>query len=402
MPVVKLDANFIANSLICPPDKLKIEYCCEEVKGLFICVTAATPGRGTWYYRTKNSEGITQTLKIGRSTDLSIKDVKIRARALRSELELNRNDFFASRSRARDMPTFREFFHSTYAPVMKLRNRSWVRKEQLFKRLDVSIGGKRIDKLTRHDIVSFLTVLQNSGELSAASVNHHQKLVSHVLSMCIENGLVTANVAARIKHVFEDNKIENYLDSTQLEKLLNVLNATSHRLVSRLCVYLLSTGARLSEATGAKWSDINIETRVWRIPATNSKSRKVRVIPLNTSAINVLNEVGGADTNEYIFTNPKTGKPYVNVNKIWLKLRREAGVPKLRLHDLRHQYASFLVNSGRTLYEVQKILGHSNPSVTERYAHLSTKTLQAASDCASDMILNAMQSKADEVVQKAA
>jgi len=63
-----------------------------------------------------------------------------------------------------------------------------------------------------------------------------------------------------------------------------------------------------------------------------------------------------------------------------------AGQPHLRLHDLRHQYASFLINQGRTLYEVQAILGHSDPSVTMRYAHLSTKSLQAAADSASDAI----------------
>ncbi len=64
-------------------------------------------------------------------------------------------------------------------------------------------------------------------------------------------------------------------------------------------------------------------------------------------------------------------------------MRERAGLPKLRLHDLRHQYASFLVNSGRSLYEVQKILGHSSHSVTERYAHLSSASLMEAANSAS-------------------
>ena len=61
----------------------------------------------------------------------------------------------------------------------------------------------------------------------------------------------------------------------------------------------------------------------------------------------------------------------------------------MRLHDLRHQYASFLVNSGRTLYEVQQILGHSNPTVTQRYSHLSSKALQDAADTASVVMKSA-------------
>ena len=71
-------------------------------------------------------------------------------------------------------------------------------------------------------------------------------------------------------------------------------------------------------------------------------------------------------------------------------MRIEAGLPHLRIHDLRHQYASFLVNSGRTLYEVQQILGHSDPTVTQRYAHLSTRALQDAADSASAIIEGAL------------
>ena len=81
-----------------------------------------------------------------------------------------------------------------------------------------------------------------------------------------------------------------------------------------------------------------------------------------------------------------TGKPYTAIMKVWSRLRAEAGLPHLRIHDLRHHYASFLVSAGRTLYEVQQILGHSDPSITQRYAHLSTKSLQDAANSASAMI----------------
>jgi integrase len=75
---------------------------------------------------------------------------------------------------------------------------------------------------------------------------------------------------------------------------------------------------------------------------------------------------------------------------LWDRLRNKAGLPHLRIHDLRHQYASFLVNSGRTLFEVQQILGHSDPKVTMRYSHLSSKSLQDAANSASVIIKGAM------------
>jgi site-specific recombinase XerD len=85
------------------------------------------------------------------------------------------------------------------------------------------------------------------------------------------------------------------------------------------------------------------------------------------------------------------GKPLTTIHRVWTRLRNEAGLPHLRLHDLRHNYASMLINSGRTLYEVQYILGHSDPSVTQRYAHLSTKSWQDAADSADDIISNALK-----------
>ncbi len=157
-----------------------------------------------------------------------------------------------------------------------------------------------------------------------------------------------------------------------------------------LVLFLLATGARLNEAQMVKWDHIDLENRVWRIPATNSKSKRVRSIPLNDMAIQALQE-HQAD-HGYVFRSPRgDGKrSYNNIHKSWYRIRNEAGLPHLRAHDLRHSHASLLINSGRSLFEVQKILGHSTPIMTQRYAHLSTKTLQEASKAASDAIRAAM------------
>jgi integrase len=167
-----------------------------------------------------------------------------------------------------------------------------------------------------------------------------------------------------------------------------------HRNVRLICLFLLSTGARLNEALRARWVDVDRGTRVWRIPARTSKSKRVRSVPLNDSALDVLAQLDTEGNHEYLFVNRRRGKPYSNIHKVWRDLRSRAGLPHLRIHDLRHQYASFLVNSGRTLYEEQQILGHSDPSVTQRYAHLSKKSLQDVADSADDIISNAMRKSA--------
>jgi integrase len=175
---------------------------------------------------------------------------------------------------------------------------------------------------------------------------------------------------------------------------MRVLKADENRVVCSMMVFLLATGARLNEAQMVRWEDVDLENRVWRIPATNSKSKRVRSVPLNDMAIEALKENRNDDG--YVFRSPRGDgeRPYNNIHKSWYRIRNKAGLPHLRAHDLRHSHASLLINSGRSLFEVQKILGHSTPIMTQRYAHLSTKTLQEASNAASDAIQAAMDKSA--------
>jgi integrase len=113
-----------------------------------------------------------------------------------------------------------------------------------------------------------------------------------------------------------------------------------------------------------------------------SKSGKPRYIPLSKAAI-VLLENRRGNGSAYIFPNPRTDMPLRSIHRAWDKIRRQAGIPDVRIHDIRHHYASLLVNHGRSLYEVQKLLGHADISTTQRYAHLSQDTLKDATEIVS-------------------
>ena len=155
-------------------------------------------------------------------------------------------------------------------------------------------------------------------------------------------------------------------------------------------LYLLSTGARLNEALQAKWLHIDRQQKLWRIPSEISKSKKVRAVPLNETALAIPDDLKTEGRYDHLYVNVITGKPYTTIHKVWNRLRRDAGLPHLRIHDLRHAFASYLISNNRSLFEVQQILGHSDPSVTQRYTHLSTKALQEATSAASDVITEAM------------
>ena len=111
-----------------------------------------------------------------------------------------------------------------------------------------------------------------------------------------------------------------------------------------------------------------------------SKNGKARHVPLSSDVLTILQQLPRWSHCPYVVPNPKTLKPYVSVYYSWNTARVQAGLADVRMHDLRHSTASFLVNSGRSLYEVQKILGHSQIKTTQRYAHLSQETLLEAVD----------------------
>ena len=135
-------------------------------------------------------------------------------------------------------------------------------------------------------------------------------------------------------------------------------------------------------ALQARWDHIDRDNRVWRIPAITAKAKTVRSVPLNDSALAILDALETEDDFDFLSVNRKTGRPYTKIHKAWERTRTEAGLPHVRIHNLRLSYASFLVNSRISLFQVQQIFGHRQPHVTQRYSHLSTRTPQEAADTA--------------------
>lgn len=299
----------------------------------------------------------------------------------------------------KQVPTLSTFYENDYLPYVKPRKRSWSKDAGIYENyLREAFGDVRLNEIRRKDVQEFhgsllqRVSLTSSKTLSPATADHMIKALRQMLNKAVEWDLIPINPIARIKLINADNRRESYLNEEELQRLLGVLQTYENRTVCNVALFLLSTGARLNEALSAKWADVDTRSRVWRISAANSKSKKLRSVPLNDSAVEVLNGMRSdqlASPDSHLFMSAKTGRNLTYVHKVWERIREKAGLPKLRFHDLRHQFASFLVNNGRSLYEVQKILGHSSHSVTERYAHLSSDALMAAANTASIAIRQA-------------
>jgi site-specific recombinase XerD len=120
-----------------------------------------------------------------------------------------------------------------------------------------------------------------------------------------------------------------------------------------------------------------------------SKSGKPRNIALNGAAVELLRAIQATSSSAYVFPSPTTGRPSPSLYFPWQRIRVRAGLSDLRLHDLRHSFASFLVNRGVSLYVVQGLLGHGNTRYTQRYAHLTADTLRDAAETAGSAIADA-------------
>ncbi|MBK8305528.1 MAG: tyrosine-type recombinase/integrase [Gammaproteobacteria bacterium] len=388
MPVLPLTQAYIDNELHCPPDKKRIEMCDANSPGLYAEVRSVNPANPTWYLRYRDATGKTCHERIGAVRDISLADARKKAKELKAKIALGANPQEQARA-AKAVLTLKEFLEEKYTPYASARKRSFTYDESMIRlRIVPTLGHFQLNQLTRHQIQTFHTDLRTEG-LAPATCDHHLKLLRAALNLAVQWEMLDKNPVAKVPLFREDNRLERYLTDDELNRLLLALRTSKARMVSNAMLFLLATGARLNEALQTRWEHIDKANRTWRIPAANSKSKRVRSVPLNDAALEVLTNLGTEGKNEYLFINTKTKEPLTVVNTVWGRIRIAAGLPNLRIHDLRHQHASMLVNSGRSLYEVQQILGHSDPSVTQRYAHLSTRTLQDASNSASEKIAQA-------------
>ena len=174
-----------------------------------------------------------------------------------------------------------------------------------------------------------------------------------------------------------DKMMERFLSIEELERLEKILVARETAALAspytinafRLIIY---TGCRLGEVLSLKWGDIDFDDCCLRL--SDSKTGK-RTIPLNESAMRVLFNTKKIENNPYVFCGDKSGTHLVNIQKIWERIRKQAGIPDVRIHDLRHSFASFMIKNGVSIFEVSKLLGHKDIKTTMRYAHLADKEL---------------------------
>ncbi|MFN9833182.1 MAG: tyrosine-type recombinase/integrase [Phenylobacterium sp.] len=373
MPKAKLDYAFVATAE-CEPGKTKTDWYDETITG-FVLECRASGGR-TYYLRYQDQGGRQKQFKIGRYQDVRFADAKKRALQLRSEVVMG-GDPGATKALVKSIPLYSELAAMHLADA-KLHQRSYADTEMYVRRHILPKWGRtRLTDINSRSVAQWLSDKQASG-LAPATVEKIRVIFgrSFVLGSRWDVPGCDRNPTRGVPRKPLNNARERFLSAEEAARLRLAVAESQNTQLQHIVGLLLLTGARVRELLDARWEHVDVERRAWFIPT--SKTGKPRYVPLSSAALEILETLPRFKGCPWLLPNPETLKPFVSIRHGWLRAIRVARLPGLRIHDLRHSAASFMVNSGVDLFAVGKVLGHASYQSTQRYSHLANDTLLRA------------------------
>lgn len=382
MSVCKLTGAFI-RTVSCPPNRSKIDYFDTEQRGFLLEVRQS--GGKTFYQRYRDPRGRERQFRLGPADVLTLPQARARARAVLANVVLG-GDPQRARRDLRSIPTLSVFVRERYLPFVQGYKRSWQTDETVL-RLHVlpALGSRCLDEIGPDEVAKLIGAMRARGYASG-TCNRVLVLVKYVFNLarkwkvCPDLANPTQDLAAA-----PDVCRERFLSAEEAKRLLDAIEADENVVAGRAIKLLLLTGARRNEITQARWEQIEWDKRRLLVPV--SKSGRPRHVALNLVALAVLRGCPRLPGNPFIFPSEKTGRPSPSLFFPWSRIRKRARLEGVRLHDLRHSFASFLVNRGVSLYVVQGLLGHTNAKTTQRYAHLAPATMMQAAELVGDIVI---------------
>lgn len=257
------------------------------------------------------------------------------------------------------------------------------------------LGRRKVSDITRSDLQRFVQHVADgktavdektkargraivSGGKGAA--NRAMDLLASMLTYAVDNKVRTDNPAKGVKK-FKLVKHDRYLNAAELERLGTALQTVQQAGASQFALaairFLLVSGCRRNEALTLQWKWLDFDHNIAKLP--DSKTGQ-KILHLGGGAISLLKTIPRVEGSPLVFPSAVGGSTPMSIQKVWMKVRKAAELDDVRLHDLRHNFASTAVSSGQSLYIVGKLLGHSQAQTTQRYAHLATDPLKQAAN----------------------
>lgn len=280
----------------------------------------------------------------------------------------------------RNAPTITDLAEQYYEihALPKKRKKSAANDRSMLDRLIVPrLGTQKVSEVSHRDIQT----LHNSIKATPYQANRVLALLSKMFELSIIWGMRGENPAKGIEK-FHEEKRHRWLSSEELSRLGVALDGHRNQNAANAIRLQLLTGARIGEVLSAQWPDFDLDRGVWIKPSHHTKQKRTEHLPLARAVVALLKKIHEAQRNgsEFVFPGKSKAKPIVDLKKFWKSLIAGADIQDYRIHDNRHTHASQLVSSGMSLAIVGRLLGHTNPMTTQRYAHIADEPLRAAAE----------------------
>jgi integrase len=261
--------------------------------------------------------------------------------------------------------------------------------------INPAIGPQRISDVTRADVARLHHQLCDR----PYQANRTLAVLSKMMNLAEAWGL-RLDGSNPVRHVkkYREDKRERYLNRDELQRLgVALADAQQQSTESPFAIaavgLLVLTGARLNEILGLRWDHVDLEHEVLRLPDSKTGAK---LIYLNDAAISLLRTMPRMSGNPHVIAGKRRGARLINLQKPWRRIRARAGLDDVRIHDLRHSFASVAAGAGLSLPLIGKLLGHTQPVTTARYAHLAADPIRAANNLVGTAITAAMNSRSVE------
>ena len=343
----------------------------SRVPGLGVRVR---PSGGVSFVLLRKAAGRTRRLSLGPCITKGVDDVRRECHALMANPETDHTT-----KPARGAPLFREFVSGPWKDAHFPRYRPATRKCANFalgNQLLPAFGATPLDRITRHRVLRWFDTYSQT---APGGANLALGVLRQILNFAMACGHIDFNPA----NVVKSNRrtaLTRFLSHDELRRLHHALDACARKGPSAkqqadIIRLLLLTGCRKREILTLRWSEVRDDT----LALADSKTGP-RTVPLNARARRVIDRQPRRQS-EFVFPSPvNINRPWAREIPLWYSVRREAGIEDVRLHDLRHNLASYAVMNGIPVPVVSRLLGHSDVRMTLRYAHLADKDIETAAE----------------------
>ncbi|MEQ8508490.1 MAG: site-specific integrase [Rhodospirillaceae bacterium] len=344
--------------------------------------------------------GRSRRVTLGKHGVLTPEEARIKARILLGGIA-DGDDPAEKKLVARNDPTLSEVcdLYLKDGPVMKpdKKQSSWqTDRSNINRHIKPLLGNRKLASLTKADVQRFqadvtlgksATVQKTGNKRGKAIVRggpgtaaRATTVLCAALSFAVERGLRDTNPGRGVKL----NKLQSrsrFLSTAELTALGDVLaeeEQKTEQVWAVAAIRLLTlTGCRKGEILSLKWSYVDLERGMLRLPDSKTGAK---VVPVGQPVIDLLSALPRLAGSEYVLPSVTTDGPLVGLQKAWERIRVKAKLSDVRLHDLRHSFASVAVGAGNSLYIVGRILGHKDSRTTEIYAHLADDPVRATAN----------------------